>query len=295
MTATTQPVAVRRIQTRSVRAARYLRTTAVYLLLTVWGFVLLVPLLYMFSTSLKQPGTELALPPKWIPDPLFWRNIPETFSMRPFGTYLRNSLTVVVLATSGALLTASMAGYAFARLRFPGRGVLFGATLMTMMLPFIVTMIPTFVIFKTLGWVNTLYPLFLPAWFGGGAFNIFLFRQFFMTMPYELDEAARIDGASFFRIYARVLVPLAQPVFATVAIFSFMGHWNEFLGPLIYLNSRNLFTLALGLQTFRGEFDVHWANIMVASSLMTLPCLLIFFFFQRYFLRGVVMSGMAGR
>jgi multiple sugar transport system permease protein len=295
VTTSTRPVAAPRIRSRSARVGRYLRVIANYLLLSAWGFILLVPLFYMFSTALKHPGTELALPPKWIPNPIEWHNIPETFSMRPFGTYLRNTITIVVLATSGTLLTSSMAGYAFARLRFPGRTALFGATLTTMMLPFIVTMIPTFVIFKTLGWINTFYPLFIPAWFGGGAFNIFLFRQFFMTMPYELDEAARIDGASFFRIYATVLVPLAQPVFATVAIFSFINHWNDFLGPLIYLNSRERYTLALGLQTYRGEFDVHWANIMVASSLMTLPCLLIFFFFQRYFLRGVVMSGMAGR
>ncbi|MHB0875330.1 MAG: carbohydrate ABC transporter permease, partial [Anaerolineae bacterium] len=259
------------------------------------GFVLLVPLIYMFSTTLKRPGTELALPPQWIPDPVWWQNYPETFAMRPFFMYLKNTVIIVIGATSGTLVTASMAGYVFARLRFPGRSVWFGITMMTMMLPWIVTMIPTFVLFRSIGWVNTLYPLFVPAWFGGGPFNIFLFRQFFMTLPYELDEAARIDGAGYFRVYWQVLAPLSQPVFATVAIFSFIGHWNEFMGPLIYLNSRNLFTLSIGLQTFRSEFEVHWANIMVASTLMTLPCLLIFFFFQRYFLRGVVMSGISGR
>lgn len=284
-----------KIQAPGARVAKILRTAGMYLFLTTVSLVLLVPLFYMFSTSLKVPGTELALPPKWLPNPVVWRNYPETFSVRPFHLYLRNTLIVVVGATSGTLVTASMAGYVFARLRFPGRGVLFGITLMTMMLPFIVTMIPTFIIFRSLGWINTLYPLFVPAWFGGGPFNIFLFRQFFMTLPYELDEAARIDGAGFFRIYLRVLAPISQPVFATVAIFSFISHWNEFVGPLIYLNSRHLFTLALGLQTFRSEFEVRWANIMVASTLMTVPCLLIFFFFQRYFLRGVVMSGMAGR
>ncbi|NPV07799.1 MAG: carbohydrate ABC transporter permease [Anaerolineae bacterium] len=266
-----------------------------YLLLTALSAVLLLPLMYMFSTSLQVPGKELSVPPKWFPAPIMWRNYPDTFSVRPFHLYLRNTLIVVVGAASGTLLTASMAGYAFARLRFTGRSVLFGITLMTMMLPYIVTMIPTFIIFRSLGWINTLYPLFVPAWFGGGAFNIFLFRQFFMTLPYELDEAARIDGAGFFRIYARVLAPISQPVFATVAIFSFISHWNEFMGPLIYLNSRHWFTLALGLQTFRSEYEVRWANIMVASTLMTVPCLLVFFFFQRYFLRGVVMSGISGR
>jgi multiple sugar transport system permease protein len=271
------------------------RVVGMYLLLVAVAAVLLVPLVYMFSTSLKQPGTELSLPPKWIPNPFWFRNYPETFSMRPFFTYMLNTIIIVVGTTTGELITASMAGYAFARLRFPGRGAWFGITLMTMMLPWIVTMIPTFVIFRTLNWVNTFYPLIIPAWFGGGAFNIFLFRQFFMTLPYELDEAARIDGAGYFRIFWQVLAPLSQPVFATVAIFAFINSWNDFMGPLIYINSHKLFTLSLGLQTFRGEFDVHWANIMVGSALMTLPCLLIFFFFQRYFLRGVVMSGVAGR
>ena len=289
------PLSKAKIRTPSVQLAKALKTGVMYLLLTCVACVLLVPLVYMFSTSLKVPGTELALPPKWIPNPVVWQNYPETFTVRPFHLYLKNTLIVVVMGTAGTLLTASMAGYAFARLRFPGRGVLFGITLMTMMLPFIVTMIPTFIIFRHLGWLNTLLPLFVPAWFGGGPFNIFLFRQFFMTLPYELDEAARIDGAGFFRIYARVLAPISQPVFATVAIFSFMSRWNEFIGPLIYLNSRHKFTLALGLQTFRSEFEVRWANIMVASTLMTVPCLLVFFFFQRYFLRGVVMSGMTGR
>lgn len=268
---------------------------ASYALLTTLSLVLLFPLAYMFSISLQLPGTELALPPRWFPSPIVWRNYPETFAARPFHLYLRNTLIVAAAAMASTLVTASMAGYAFARLRFPGRGVLFGITLMTMMLPSVVTMIPDFIIFRLLGWINTLLPLTVPAWFGGGAFNIFLFRQFFMTLPYDLDEAARIDGAGFFQIYARVLVPISRPVFATVAIFSFISHWNEFMGPLIYLNSRHWYTLALGLQTFRSEFDVRWASIMVGSTLMTVPCLVVFFLFQRYFLHGVVMSGIACR
>jgi multiple sugar transport system permease protein len=277
------------------RGLRLARQITMYALLTAMSLILLFPLAYMFSISLQVPGTELALPPRWFPNPIVWRNYPETFAARPFGVYLRNTLIVALASTAGIVVTASMTGYVFARLRFPGRGILFGITLTTMMLPSVVTMIPNFIIFRILGWINTLLPLSVPAWFGGGAFNIFLFRQFFMTLPYDLDEAARIDGAGFFQIYARVLVPISQPVFATVAIFSFISHWNEFMGPLIYLNSRKWFTLALGLQTFHSEFDVRWASIMVASTLMTIPCLLIFFFFQRYFLHGVVMSGISGR
>lgn len=277
------------------RGLRLARLITMYALLTAMSLILLFPLAYMFSISLQVPGTELALPPRWFPNPIVWRNYPETFAARPFDVYLRNTLIVALASTAGIVVTASMTGYVFARLRFPGRGILFGVTLMTMMLPSVVTMIPNFIVFRILGWINTLLPLSVPAWFGGGAFNIFLFRQFFMTLPYDLDEAARIDGAGFFQIYARVLVPISQPVFATVAIFSFISHWNEFMGPLIYLNSRKWFTLALGLQTFHSEFDVRWASIMVASTLMTIPCLLIFFFFQRYFLHGVVMSGISGR
>jgi multiple sugar transport system permease protein len=277
------------------QGTRLARQIATYIVLTGMSLVLLFPLAYMLSISLKVPGTELALPLKLIPDPIVWSNYPETFAARPFGVYIRNTLTVTAITTAGALFTASMAGYAFARLRFPGRGFLFSVTIMTMMLPGVVTMIPTFVIFRNLHWINTLLPLTVPAWFGGGAFNIFLFRQFFMTLPYDLDEAARIDGASFFQTYLRVLVPISQPVIATVAIFSFISHWNDFMGPLIYLNSDKWFTLALGLQTFRQEYGTGWANIMVGSTLMTGPCLLIFFLFQRYFLQGVVMSGIAGR
>jgi multiple sugar transport system permease protein len=266
-----------------------------YLVLTVLAVILLVPLAYMVSTSLKVRGTELALPVRWLPSPVAWENYPETITMRPFHLYLRNTLTVVAGAMSGTLLTSSMAAYAFARLRFPGRSLLFSLVIMTMMLPGVVTMIPTFIIFKLLGWVNTLYPLFVPAWFGGGAFNVFLFRQFFMTLPYELEEAARIDGAGFFRTYFRITLPLSGPVLATVAIFSFIGNWNNFMGPLIYLTSREKFTLALGIQTFRSEFEVRWANIMVAATIMTIPCLFMFFFFQRFFFQGVVMSGISGR
>ena len=280
---------------RIVTVRRVAGQLLLYLVLTALAAMLLVPLAYMVSTSLKVRGTELALPVRWIPRPVAWENYPETFTMRPFHLYLRNTLTVVAGAMSGTLLTSSMAAYAFARLRFPGRSALFSIVIMTMMLPGVVTMIPTFVLFKLLGWVNTLYPLFVPAWFGGSAFNVFLFRQFFMTLPYELEEAARIDGAGFFRIYSRITVPLSGPVFATVAIFSFIGNWNNFMGPLIYLTSREKFTLALGIQTFRSEFQVRWANIMVAASLMTIPCLLVFFFFQRFFFQGVVMSGVSGR
>jgi multiple sugar transport system permease protein len=255
----------------------------------------MLPLIWLFSTSLKMPGREFVLPPEWIPSPARWQNYSDAFTARPFAVYTRNTVIVLVGATAGTLLTASMAAYAFARLRFPGRSALFGLTLSTLMLPFIVTMVPTFILFKELDWINTFLPLIVPYWAGGGAFNIFLMRQFFMTIPYELEEAARIDGAGFFRTYWQITLPLSGPVLATVGVFAFIQHWNDFLAPLIYLSSHNLYTLALGVQTFRADFGNQWNLLMAASAAMVVPVLLVYFFAQRYFLRGVVMTGMGGR
>jgi multiple sugar transport system permease protein len=280
---------------RSMRPGRVVSVVAAYAALTLAALALVLPLIWLFSTSLKMPGREFVLPPEWIPDPVRWQNYVDAFRARPFSLYARNTTLIMISATAGTLLTASMAAYAFARLRFPGRQTLFAITLSTLMLPFIVTMVPTFILFKELGWINTFLPLIVPSWAGGGAFYVFLMRQFFMTIPYELEEAARIDGAGFFRTYWQVTMPLSGPVLATVGIFSFIHHWNDFLPPLIYLSSPQLYTLALGLQTFRGEYTSQWSLLMAASAAMVLPVLVVFFFAQRYFLRGVVMSGFAGR
>ncbi|MCB0131681.1 MAG: carbohydrate ABC transporter permease, partial [Caldilineaceae bacterium] len=200
---------------------------------------------------LKTGAQTFLMPPKWIPEPLVWQNYPDAFSAVPFQKYFWNTLRIVLGATLGTLLTGSMAAFAFARLRFPGRNVLFGLVLSTIMLPGIVTLIPTFIVFRYLHWINTFLPLTVPFWLGGGAFNIFLFRQFFMTIPYELDEAARIDGASNLRIYWNIIMPLSKPVLATIAIFSFIHHWNDFFLPLIYLQDANKWTMAIGLQGFK--------------------------------------------
>jgi multiple sugar transport system permease protein len=266
-----------------------------YLLYTAAGIFMLLPFLWVITTSLKQTGHEFLLPPEWIPHPAVWGNYAEVFKQVPFLMYTENTLIIAVTATATGILTASLAGYGFARLRFPGREVLFSLCLSTLMVPYAVTMIPEFVVFKTLGWVNTFLPLIIPAGLGGGAFAIFLFRQYFLTLPMELDEAARVDGAGSFRIWWEVLLPLAKPIIATVAILSFFGHWNDFLRPLIYLSAPNLKTLTLGLLVFQGEYSTEWNLLMAASALMILPIMVIFLAGQRYIVRGIVMTGLAGR
>ena len=211
----------------------------------------------------------------------------------PFDTQLRNTVILVILNVLGQLFACSLAAYGFARLNFWGRDLLFGLLLATMMLPGQVTMIPTFVLWKWLGWYNTLQPLWVPAWFGG-AFFIFLLRQFFMTIPKELEDAAKIDGCGFFGIYWRIMLPLAGPALATVAIFSLMGAWNEFVQPLVYLSDERLFPLSLGLNQFRQEQAAEWSWLMAASTMMMLPVIAVFFFCQRYFIQGITLTGLKG-
>ena len=206
-------------------------------------------------------------------------------------------MIIVLLNQIAILLTASLCGYGFARIDFPGRNFWFGIALATMMLPYYVTMVPQFILFSRLGWMDGYLPLTVPFFFGGGAFNVFLFRQFFRTIPEDLSDAARIDGCSEFGIYWRIFVPLSTAVFITVAIFTFMASWNDFIGPLLYINSPEKFTIALGLATYRSMMGVgrtRWDLLMAASVAMTIPIVLLFFILQRYFIKGVVMSGIKG-
>ena len=266
-----------------------------YIVLTIIGIALALPLVWLVSTSLKTGAQTFVMPPKWIPEPFVWENYPEAFRAVPFDKYFWNTAQIVVFATLGTLLTASMAAFAFARLRFPYREQIFLLVLSTIMLPSIVTLIPTFIVFRYLKWINTLLPLIVPLWMGGGAFNVFLFRQFFMTIPYELDEAARIDGASNYRIYWTIVLPLSKPVVATIAVFSFIHHWNDFFQPLIYLQNPQKWTMAIGLLGFKDLYSTSWNLMMAASTAMLLPLLVLFFFAQRYFVGGIQMSGLAGR
>jgi ABC-type glycerol-3-phosphate transport system permease component len=266
----------------------------VWTVLLVGALVMFLPFLWLLSSSLK---TELAIfryPPEWIPDPPQFSNYVDAWTTRPFAVYVRNTLVILLLNEVAVLVSASFCAYGFARIDFPGRNVWFAILLATVMLPGIVTMIPQFVIFSRIGWVNTILPLTVPFFFGGGAFNIFLLRQFFRTLPAELADAAYIDGASEITIYWRIMLPLAKPALATIAIFTFMSQWNSFLEPLIFLNSSKKYTLALGLAMFRDQFDVDWNAIMAMSFLMVLPCLTIFFLAQKYFIQGISTTGLKG-
>ena len=205
-----------------------------------------------------------------------------------------NTLAITFLGTAGTILSCSFVAYGFARFRFPGRNFLFLVLLSSMMLPPIVTMIPVYLLFREFGWIDTLLPLFVPAWFGVNAFAVFLFRQYFMTVPFDLDDAARIDGCNALRTYWHILLPLARPVMATVAIFCFTSYWLDFMGPLIYLNTGDKFTLALGLYTFKGAYTTQWHYLMAATLVVSLPCIVLFLAGQRFFVRGVVLSGLKG-
>ena len=273
-----------------------LRQASLLALLIPPAVVFLMPLLWMVSTSLKSNEQFGRWPPIWIPSPPLWENYPRAWSAAPFGLYLKNTLIITFGALLGQLLSATAVASGFARLRFPGRDVLFVVVLATMMLPGVVTLIPTYILFKELGWLDTFLPLVVPAFFGagGGAFYIFLLRQFFKGIPMELSEAAKIDGASNFRILVQLIMPLSKPAIASVTIFSFMAHWNDFLAPLIYLTSRENATLTLGLRYFIGANSTQFQFLMAISFLMSLPIILVFFFAQQYFVRGVVMSGLKG-
>ncbi len=270
------------------------RTFLLYCLLIGLGCLFAMPLVWLISTSLKSSEQVGAWPPIWIPYPPQWQNYAVAWTTGHVSLYFVNTAIITLLATIGQLITASMAAYGFARLRFPGREFLFAVLLATLMLPYVVTLIPTYILFKNLSWLNTFKPLIVPAYFGGGAFYIFLLRQFFKTLPTEIFEQATIDGASNYRIYYQILLPLSKPALSTVAIFGFMQHWNDFLAPLIYINSPEKFTLALGLRQFIQRTEVRYQEMMAMALMMTLPILLVFFFFQQYFIRGVVMTGIKG-
>jgi len=284
---------VRFLSRKSIRTR--LSRLAVHILLLLLVIASSLPLVYMVSTSLKPDGTEYEFPIRWIPQRFAWENYQEAIEAVPTLTFLKNTLLISLVSLVGELLSASLAAYGFARLRFPGRDALFALMMSTLMLPYFVMMIPLFVLFRHLGWVNTLYPFTVPAFFGGHPFYIFVLRQFFMTLPTELDDAARIDGAGFLRIWWSVLLPLTRPALATVAIMSLVFHWNDFTGPLIMLNSQDKFTLALGVRLFRDQHRTYFNQTMAYSTMMTLPVLTMFFIFQKHFIKGISMTGLTGR
>ncbi len=269
------------------------KMTYVYLLLAVGAFFVSVPFLWMLSTSLKTLGQTFIFPPIWVPVPVQFSNYPKVFDVLPFLRYFVNTVFITGLSVAGILFASSLGGFSFARLRWRGSSILFVIVLSTMMLPPQVTMIPRFILFRNLEWLDSYKPLIVPSLFGTG-FQIFLFRQFFSAIPKEIDEAAHMDGCGFIRTYWRIILPLSGPAIITGFLFSFRYHWNDFLEPLIYINSHDKFTLALGLRLFQGEFSTNWPLLMAASTITMLPVLLTFYFGQRYFIQGIVVSGVKG-
>lgn len=276
---------------RPAASVRWLRRAPAYLALVGLSTLFLLPFVWLLLSSFKRESQIFSWPPQWLPSPFWPQNYVEMFQLVPMTTYLLNTLKVVGLGVTGAVLTSALVGYGFARLRAPGLNLLFGVCLATLMLPSQVTMIPLFVLFSRLGWVDTHLPLWVPAWFGGGAWNIFLFRQFFSSIPRELEEAAMIDGAGRLSIFWRIILPNAKAVFAVVTVFAIQGFWTDVFNPVIYLNTREHYTLALGVTTLIGAQVTHFGPLMAASVLMTLPMIGLYFLAQRFIAEGLVTSG----
>ena len=280
--------------THAVDAGRVARRTLAYVVVTAVSLVSLVPLFYAISTSLKANGQELAIPIAWIPDPVEWRNYVRIFTVVPLLGFLQNTVLITVTTLVGNVLVSALVAYGFARTRFPGRDALFMILLATLMLPYVVTLIPQFVLFRTFGWVNTFLPLIIPSMFGHPIY-IFLLRQFFRSMPVEVEEAARLDGAGFLRIWWSIALPLARPGLATVAILSVVTHWNDFIAPLVYLNTEDMWTISLAVNLFQSDFLLNYNLMMAYAIVMTVPVVAIFFAFQKYFVRGITITATSNR
>ncbi|MDE0672550.1 MAG: carbohydrate ABC transporter permease [Caldilineaceae bacterium] len=261
----------------------------------VLGISFLLPLVWMFSTALKPPGLVFETPIRWIPENPRWYNYPQVFEKLPlFSRFFVNTFYVTLMGATGCVLSSLLVGFGLSRINWPGRNAVFGMLIATLMLPGVVTIIPLYIIFRYAQLVGTFYPLWIPAWFGY-AFYIFLMRQYMMTLPRELDEAARMDGAANFRILWQIITPLCSPAIATIAIFAFLQHYNDFLGPLLYISANEMFTLQLGLLWFQGRFGNFWHLVMAASVMTIMPVLVLFFTAQKRFVQGIQLTGLAGR
>jgi multiple sugar transport system permease protein len=280
-------------RTSRISTTRTLGRIAVYLFLSVSAIAFIVPLWWQIATSLKVDTQIFTFPPIWIPNPIDWANYPESWTFIPFFRYLWNTLYIAIWNVLGIVISCSLTAYGLSRVEWPGRDLLFKVVLATMMLPFAVTMIPLYIVFTKLGWVGSYAPLIVPAFFGSG-FDIFLLRQFFMTIPMELSDAGRIDGASHWDIYWRIMLPLSKPALTTVALFTFLHSWQDFMGPLLYLSDDDKLTLALGLQKFMILHDAEWAYLMAASTTFTIPIIVLFFLVQRTFIQGITLTGLKG-
>ena len=264
-----------------------------YIILILGSFFMLMPLVWLVRSSFMELNQIFIFPPVWIPEPFTFENYPGVFEAVPFLKYFINTFTILIPSVIGILISCCMGAYAFSRLNWPYRDFIFAVLMTTLMLPYAVTLIPTFLIWAKLGLVNTFWPLIIPKWFGA-IFYIFLLRQFFFTIPKELDEAAKIDGANPLQILWHVILPLSRPALITVAIFAALAEWNDFLGPLIYLNNDEDYTLAIGLAQFTGLYHSQWNLLMAASTMVVIPVIILFFFAQKHFIEGIALTGTKG-
>jgi multiple sugar transport system permease protein len=298
MTATAAPPRPARTRgvtpTAGLRRHRHLGKILLYLALAAGAVPTLLPFVWLVRSALMLDDQMFVAPPQWIPAPFAWDNFSGALTAQPFGLYFVNRVIVAVVTVLGTVLTCSVAAFGFSRLRWRGRDLVFALLLSGVMLPYAVTIIPTFVMWQELGALDTFVPLTVPAWFGGaggGVFNIFLLWQFFLTIPFEFDEAAYIDGASPWRVFWTIVMPLSKPAIVVVTIFTFIGSWNDFLGPLLYLQSEEKYTLSLGLASFQSIYITQWGYLMAASAAVIAPIVALFLFLQRYFMEGVTLTG----
>ncbi len=268
---------------------KFIKSSFLHIVIYLIAFAVLMPFIWMILTSFKDMSEIFVYPPKWFPSKFNLDNYINAFNAAPFGRFYLNSIFVAVTVTIGQLITCSMAAFAFARLKFWGRDVLFFIFLGTMMIPYNVTMIPSFMVLYWLGWIDSYQALIVPGL--ASAFGTFLLRQFFITIPKELEEAAYIDGATKFQVLRRIIVPLSKPALATLAIFTFMGVFNDFIWALIVINSESMSTVQLGLAIFRDRYLTQWDLLMAGSVTAVLPILIVFFFAQKYFIKGITLSG----
>ena len=273
------------------RMVKILKKSLLYLILALLTVSFIFPFIWMLRSSFMNIGQMFKMPPEWIPNPFSTAGFQEAMTQTPLFEYTINTLIILVSGTFGTILTSSMAAYSFSRIEWRGRELVFSIILSSMMLPSFVTLIPQFIMWNSLGAYDTFAPLIIPAFLGGGAFNIFLLRQFFLTIPQELDEAAMIDGASKVQIFLKILLPLCKSALVVVGIFSFIFYWNDFFNPLIYLSSSSNFTLSIGLQQMIGQYSTKWNVLMAASTVVLIPCLIVFSVGQRYLLEGIAMTG----
>lgn len=271
-----------------------IRNIFIYIFLTLASIACILPLLWMVSTSLKSGNVIFDVPPRWLPDGFHWENYIKAVTDIDFFRYFLNTSFITIFRVLAEVFVSAFVAFGFAKFDFPGKNFFFLLLLSTIMIPGEVTLIPVFRMFTNLGWVNTFLPLIIPAFFGGQAVYIFLLRQFFMSQPNELMEAAVIDGATKFQIFYKIYNPISKPALITIAIFSFQGAWNDLLGPLIYLNDSKKFTLQLGLAMFNGALEVEWGALMAASILVLLPVIILFFTCQKYFVEGISFTGTKG-